>query len=806
MPLRETTDGVTHTTTSGVVETGDVWIEDWEDQSFQDYTDSTPVFDFETANPIQGTASLTTTNYAGNYRRIKSTYGLGVDQYPVKGTQFQFLVRAPIDTQDGVESSRAGLIFGADEANDTADTGYIVRFDAEQDRLRLLRLEGPGTTTKIVLSQDTSSVAYTAGEVWRVVISWDDGTLSDGGDNTIRGRLYDTTDTLVGFVEATDSTYADNWGVGVEMLTTDETHRPVLDAVRFGAGFTGGGGTGGGGGGDDGGGDDGGGDANVNMAGFEDNDLSAWNSVFRDKRDVSIMHRGMFDGRVGGMNGGAPESSKLSMSNADFIVTTGGELSSALNSAGSGDLVWITGDSEIWVGDTGGWTVPSGVTVASNRGQTVNGIVQSGARLFSSNQGDGYAFHANSGARVNGLHLDGPSSGVYVTHSYPAYYGVQIFGSNVLVDNCEIEGWRQAGVRTNGYSPTVRYCFIHTQPFEGLGYGVDANSSGADPLVEYCWFDWNRHAIAAATGSASYIARNCYFGPRTIDHVCDHHGPSGGARITLEDCTFDASHVQRLSGQESSYNPTPAVYIRGDGELGGGLTLTRIHFAHLQPPDAPGSNSEAVHTHSTSSTWSGANVTFNNCEFGPTLSDSNVGAPRVSSNQFPVHGGDRSLKLHGDANPEYVSTSGLETYPSVDGTFTMYFYLMNALGEPHADVFTKLSFCHQRNTDAHDCYEIEIDARQTVTEAARLQKDVGGSDTTLDSFTHAWAPNTWYRINGTLTSFGTDMEITLDITNDATGAAIGTLTYYDTSPFTSGGVGIQKNGYSAVIIDDWSTT
>ena len=191
-----------------------------------------------------------------------------------------------------------------------------------------------------------------------------------------------------------------------------------------------------------------------------------------------------------------------------YVVSTKDQLVTALRSAKSGDVVFVTGNAVIDMTGTPTVMIPSGVTLASDRGRAGS----SGALLKRTRNLDGGweepLFVAGGDfVRVTGLRLQG--------EMYPQDYGnsdgetdesnylVGIYAENrkgFEVDNCEMYGWAWSCVslRQNSIAPIpyIHHNYIHHNQARGEGYGVNLYSGNA--LIEANIFDYNRHAITGA--------------------------------------------------------------------------------------------------------------------------------------------------------------------------------------------------------------------------------------------------------------------------------------------------------------------
>jgi len=323
------------------------------------------------------------------------------------------------------------------------------------------------------------------------------------------------------------------------------------------------------------------------------------------------------------LGGGEGYGNTVPLSDADYTVTSSSELRSALSSASSGDVVYVTED--IYMSDD--FQLPSGVTLASDRG--ING--SPGKRVYTDKE---ISFiHAQSGSRVTGLRISGEqdylinsTSRSGPSDSYPEGWGIDVEGSNVEIDNCEMYYFGQAAIRTTGSDPHIHHCDIHHCQRDGLGYGVDCNG-GAHPRIEYCRFNYNRHSLACASDSSGYTVENCWFGPDTLQHVMDHHGPTSSTELIIRNCTVEATHNVDHPDYWDPNTPSEALRIRGDGKAGRTL-VENCWFHHPNEPSAPGDSGEAIYMYGSGSNWSDKNATVRNNHFGSDEPDPSIGHPR----------------------------------------------------------------------------------------------------------------------------------------------------------------------------------
>ncbi|MGM0398287.1 MAG: hypothetical protein ACQEQY_04770, partial [Halobacteriota archaeon] len=168
------------------------------------------------------------------------------------------------------------------------------------------------------------------------------------------------------------------------------------------------------------------------------------------------------DGPVGGGKG---YDDLVRRADADVVVSTKSELEAALSDASSGDIVYLAGNASIDMGTTD-IVVPSGVTLASNRGVRD----APGGHLYTDEETK--SIYLEEGARLAGVRVQGPFYEYFDPDHYATGSGVRAVGGDVEIDNNEIWGFAYASVVTNGNSPHVHHNDIHHNPRDGLGYGV----------------------------------------------------------------------------------------------------------------------------------------------------------------------------------------------------------------------------------------------------------------------------------------------------------------------------------------------
>jgi hypothetical protein len=213
-------------------------------------------------------------------------------------------------------------------------------------------------------------------------------------------------------------------------------------------------------------------------------------------------------------------------------------LSGMSEGARTGKIIYIEESANI---DMGGGTygtlslsVPSGITIASNRGW--NG--SSGGRIYWSMPATPPRFKhflvVGNNVTFNGIRLQGPDGRIGTSGSDPLIDGIHSSGkTGLVVENCEIYDWPYAGIayysdRLPGLGSSskayIHHNYIHHCRRAGLGYGIQVAASSA--LIEANIFDYCRHAIAGERGYpvSNYEARFNIVEPHITNSMFDMHG------------------------------------------------------------------------------------------------------------------------------------------------------------------------------------------------------------------------------------------------------------------------------------------
>jgi len=234
---------------------------------------------------------------------------------------------------------------------------------------------------------------------------------------------------------------------------------------------------------------------------------------------------------------------------ADVVVATQDELTAALNQAGSGDVVFIESDATLNMDGTS-LDITEGVTLASDRGNDSS----EGALLETSQGGEpAELFTMQANSRISGIRMRGPwADGPNGSSNSNAVTAV---AAGIEIDNCEIGQFSYAGVNLNNGDAHVHHNHIYENNQSGLGYGITMGTG--QPLIEYNYFDYNRHSIASTGSHEGYICRYNHFGPNATGVVIDIHEP-GGQQSEVYNNIVEA--VDHIGGNNT---PLPGVQVRG---------------------------------------------------------------------------------------------------------------------------------------------------------------------------------------------------------------------------------------------------
>jgi PKD repeat protein len=301
---------------------------------------------------------------------------------------------------------------------------------------------------------------------------------------------------------------------------------------------------------------------------------------------------------------------------ANYIVTSSTDLRSAINDAGSGDVIYI--DSDIDISGFSDEYLPTNCKL-------VGGFCDPER---TENNGRGPILYNHADAPFNRRHIisAGPIEVWGVSFEGPRaqydtleekyfdprdkpgdetdYYVSALWTypepdtSGSLIYGCEFRGWHvaglEAGERTTPSDVQIERCTFMNNCMETLGYGVEQWNGHAE--FNLCYFNFNRHSISGfGYDTESWVVRDSMHGPDVISHAFDMHGLRqntdyegnlAGKYCTLENVTIPYTEEQVRypgSGQEG-------FRLRGVSEEI--TTVADNHFYHSNPPDPPGESGD----------------------------------------------------------------------------------------------------------------------------------------------------------------------------------------------------------------------
>lgn len=286
-------------------------------------------------------------------------------------------------------------------------------------------------------------------------------------------------------------------------------------------------------------------------------------SMAQSKGDLIGIGDGIVDGNyIGGLYNYDPSAYTVFNGKTEKPTATVGttqELIDAVKNAHEGAVIYLKDDASFDLSDASPLVIPAGVTLCSGRG--VNKSL--GALVFSTNMKTAPMFQiAANNVKITGLRVKGPD-GEMGNQSYgkPNSWGIQVYGKNVTIQNCEIFNWSHSGIHVRkGGNCVIDHNYIHHNQRFGLGYGIDIEEGYAK--VRGNLFDYNRHAIAGSgKPGTSYSAdyNVCLPHSSLQGHEFDMHG--GVDRKDGTNVAGDSIRINNNLFFVSGKNP--AVRVRG---------------------------------------------------------------------------------------------------------------------------------------------------------------------------------------------------------------------------------------------------
>jgi hypothetical protein len=245
------------------------------------------------------------------------------------------------------------------------------------------------------------------------------------------------------------------------------------------------------------------------------------------------------------------------ITSGDYTVTSIATLGTALNSSHAGDVIYINPSSTLDLSGYPALTIPSGVTLASNRG--VGG--STGALIKKTTGGGTWGWEqpmfktTGVDVRVTGLQLEGEMLAQDGTGPGESRYLVGLeaeTATNFEVDNCELRGWSWSAISLDRSSNSyIHNNYIHHNQAAGEGYGTSLYEGTA--IVERNLYSYNRHDITGdGNGNEQYTFRynidlgtgSASGGSRTDVH--EGTGGYAGSTFNISYNSFKASGDDQL--------------------------------------------------------------------------------------------------------------------------------------------------------------------------------------------------------------------------------------------------------------------
>lgn len=385
---------------------------------------------------------------------------------------------------------------------------------------------------------------------------------------------------------------------------------------------------------DDDGGDDGGGG---------DDDGSTAPIAYLDSEDPLSNAAYDIGGSAGdGTHGGHEVSRPSNMptrEDANYIVGTASSLRSALDNAGSGDVVYI--DDDISIDSFGGDNDPQDAYDISSGVKLVGGfcdpsIPGRGPQLHASNYSRRH-FHARE-LELWGISMQGPREDYFDPREesgtaedyYASGFHIDGSGQSLTVVGCEFRGWTIAGLTTGAGSyatqGSIDRCTFVNNPMETLGYGIEQYNGHLD--IGRSYFNRNRHSISGyGYGTESYYLHDSMHGPDALSHGFDMHG------LRQNDDSYDGDLAGKFVHIENVTFPTTDDWrpqYSGDQEMfalrGVSDETTWIRDCHVYHDSAPTGSGGGGSAWRQETVDSFTNFTFSGNNFGERL-QSGKGCP-----------------------------------------------------------------------------------------------------------------------------------------------------------------------------------
>lgn len=201
--------------------------------------------------------------------------------------------------------------------------------------------------------------------------------------------------------------------------------------------------------------------------------------------------------------------------------------------AKAGDVMYISANAVIDMSDLKitnfpELTIPDGVTIASARGYS--GL---GGGVLKLSVESAKMFSASSNVRITGVVIEGPDA---TTHdgvdNYTESNGIELNGSGIEIDNCEISGFSGAGIIVNGGDAHIHDCYVHHIRGNHAGNGILVTEGSAK--IERTLFSNCRNGVTVKENARVEASNNVEVGT-CIESV---FRVEGGAEAEIKNNTF----------------------------------------------------------------------------------------------------------------------------------------------------------------------------------------------------------------------------------------------------------------------------
>ena len=241
------------------------------------------------------------------------------------------------------------------------------------------------------------------------------------------------------------------------------------------------------------------------------------------------------------------------------------------DSVTKGQVIYIPNDLEIDLTGKKNIVIPSGITIIGDRGKE-GGL---GARLFTTDSGIFPLFKVEDNIKISGIRIEGGDKNIYFNnieiigensnnlnrYKNPVSTGIEIIGSDFILENCELSGWTHTAIHVKKGSKrnTFKYNFFHHNRRYGLGYGITVD--GGEALIVANYFDYNRHDIAGTgiPGSGYEVYLNVFLSNTYSDSIDMHGGydRKDGTNIAGDYMYVYNNYFERIEGKRK------AAWLRG---------------------------------------------------------------------------------------------------------------------------------------------------------------------------------------------------------------------------------------------------